>query len=171
MTLSPFFIVFRKIIPCSKIFNLNQNWRKMNISLFPKRNHLLSLDRLDTSVISSVVWAHNEEEPRCNFWKSLNEFDPCSKSTYDSNNKSIVCLVTKVRSRKGKCITDLCVKPTYPHQKLNYLSAHWYHIKTSVVFNKTLRVSRLFSSEKDFENHEEEMKLWFRKRTYPDDLI
>ena len=119
----------------------------------------------------SGMGAHNEEGPRCNFWKSLNEFDPCSKSTCDSNNKSIVCLVVKVGSRKGKCITDLCVKPTYPHQKLNYLSAHWYHIKTSVVFNKTLHVSRLFSSEKDFENHEEEMKFWFRKRAYPDDLI
>ena len=36
----------------------------MNISLFPKRNHLLSLDRLDTSVVSSVVWGHTTKRGR-----------------------------------------------------------------------------------------------------------
>ena len=34
-----------------------------------------------------------------------------------------------------------------------------------------MRISRLCNSEKDFENHKEEMKSWFRKRKYPEDLI
>ena len=63
------------------------------------------------------------------------------------------------------------VKPTNRHQYLHYLSAHPYHTKKSVVFSQTLRISRLCSSEKDFENHKEEMKSWFRKREYPEDLI
>ena len=63
------------------------------------------------------------------------------------------------------------VKPTDRHQYLHYLSAHPYHTKKSVVFSQTLRISRLCSSGKDFENHREEMKSWFRKREYPEDLI
>ena len=63
------------------------------------------------------------------------------------------------------------VKPTDRHQYLHYLSAHPYHTKKSFVFSQTLRISRLCSSEKDFENHKEEMKSWFRKREYPENLI
>ena len=63
------------------------------------------------------------------------------------------------------------VKPTDRHQYLHYLPAHPYHTKKSVVLSQALRISRLCSSEKDFENHKEEMKSWFRKREYPEDLI
>ena len=51
------------------------------------------------------------------------------------------------------------------------MSAHPYHTTKSVVFHQTLRISRLCSSEKDFEDHKEEMKSWFRKREYPENLI
>ena len=67
--------------------------------------------------------------------------------------------------------TDVYVKPTGHHQHFHYLSAHPYHTEKSVVFSQTLRISRLCSSEIDFENHKEEMKSWFRKRDYPEDLI
>ena len=50
------------------------------------------------------------------------------------------------------------IKPTGRLEYLNYLSAHPYHTKMSVVFSQTLRISRLCSSEKDFEDHKEEMK-------------
>ena len=63
------------------------------------------------------------------------------------------------------------VKPTERHQYLHYLSALPYHTKKSVVFNQTLRISRLCSSEKNFEYHKEKTKLWFIKREYPEDLI
>ena len=63
------------------------------------------------------------------------------------------------------------IKPTEHHQYLHYVSAHPYHTTKSVVFHQTLRISRLCSSEKDFEDHKEEMKSWFRKREYPENLI
>ena len=63
------------------------------------------------------------------------------------------------------------IKPTDRHLYLHYLSAHSYHTEKSVVFSQTLRISRLCSSEKDFEDHKEEMKSWFRKREYPGNLI
>ena len=62
-------------------------------------------------------------------------------------------------------------KPADRYQYLHYLSLRLYHTKKSVVFSQTLWISRLCSSEKDFENHKEEMKSWFRKREYPEDLI
>ena len=77
----------------------------------------------------------------------------------------------KVSLRNGKAFSDVYVKPTDRHQYLHYFSAYPYHTKKSVVFSQTLRISRLCSSEKDFENHKEEMKSWFRKREYPEDLI
>ena len=41
----------------------------------------------------------------------------------------------------------------------------------SVAFSQTLRISGLCSSEKDLENHKEEIKSWFRKREYSEALI
>ena len=63
------------------------------------------------------------------------------------------------------------VKPTDRHQYLHYLSAHAYLTKKSVVFRQALRISRLCSSENDFENHKKQMKSWVRKKEYPEDLI
>ena len=103
--------------------------------------------------------------------ESLNEFDPFIKSIYESKKESIAFLYMKVSLRNGKFFTDVCVKPADPHQHLHYLSSHPYYTNKSVVFSQTLRISRLCSSEKDFENHKEEIKSWFRKRESLEDLI
>ena len=63
------------------------------------------------------------------------------------------------------------VKPTDRHQHLHHLSAHPYHTKKPVLFEQTLPISKLCSSEKAFENNKKQMKLWFRKKEYPEDLI
>ena len=107
------------------------------------------------------------EEDRNIFLKSLNEFDPCVKFTYESNKEIIAFLDIKVSLINGKVFTDVYVKPTNHHQYLHYLSDHPYHTKKSVVFCQTLQISRLCSSRKDFENHKEEMKSWFRKKGVP----
>ena len=101
---------------------------------------------------------------------SLNEFDPCITCTNESDKESIAFLDIKVSLRNGKVFTDLYIKPDH-YQYLHYLSAHPYHIKKSVVFSQTLRIGRLCSSERDFEDHKEEIKSWFRKREYPENLI
>ena len=79
-------------------------------------------------------------------------------------------LNVKVSLRNGKVFTDLYVKPTDRHRYLQYFSAYPYCTKKSVFFSQNLRVSRLYSSGKDFENHKHEMKPWFRKREYPEYL-
>ena len=102
---------------------------------------------------------------------SLNEFDPCIKFTCESNKESIAFLDIKVSLRNGKVFTILHIKPTDRHLYLHYLSAHPYHTKKSVVFSLTKQISKLCSSEKNFEDHKEEIKLWFRKREHPENLI
>ena len=103
--------------------------------------------------------------------KSLNEFHTCIKFTCESNKESIAFLDIKVSLRSDKVFTDVYIKPTDRHQYLHCLSAHPYHTKKSVAFSPTLRISKLCSSEKDFVNHKEEMKLWFRNREYPEEQI
>ena len=96
------------------------------------------------------IWTHDEE-------------DSCITFTYDSNKKGIVFLDIKL-------ITDVYVKPSDRYQYLHYSSAHPYHTKKSVVLGQTLWVSRLCSSKKDFENHKEGMKPWFKEREYLEHL-
>ena len=57
------------------------------------------------------------------------------------------------------------------HQYLQYLPVHPYQTKNSVAFSQALSISRLCSSEKDFENHKEKKKSRFKNREYPDNLI
>ena len=57
------------------------------------------------------IWTHGEEELKI-FLKSLNEFDPSIKFTYESNKESIAFLDIKVSLRNGKVFTDVYVKPT-----------------------------------------------------------
>ena len=61
--------------------------------------------------------------------KSLNEFDPCIKFTYESNKESIAFLDINVSLINGKVFTDVYVKHTDRHQYLHYLSAQPYHTK------------------------------------------
>ena len=52
-----------------------------------------------------------------------------------------------------KIAADLHVKPTDRQQYLHFSSAHPNQTKLSVFFSQTLRISRLCSSESDFERN------------------
>ena len=73
--------------------------------------------------------------------------------------------------KDGKITTDSHVKPTDRHQYLHFSSAHPNHTKRSVVFSKTLRISRLCSNESDFEWNKDKMRSWLVKSEYPEKLI
>ena len=118
-----------------------------------------------------LIWMHHDEENLTFVLKSLNEFYPCIKFFNESSKESIAFLEMKISWRNGKVCNTVYVTPTDGHQYLHYLSAHPYHSKKSVVFGQTLWISSLWCAEKDFENHKEEIKSWFRKREYPEDLI
>ena len=77
-----------------------------------------------------------------------------------------------VKLLQGKLETDLHITLTDRHQYLHYSSSHPRHTKQSTVHSQTLsRVSRVCSHEANFRKHAKEMKSWFLKRTYPNDVI
>ena len=102
---------------------------------------------------------------------SLNEFYTDTKFAYEPSKESIEFLDLKVSAKNSKIITDLYVKSTDRHQYLQYLSTHPNHTKRSVVFSKTLCISRLCSYEENFVKHKANMKSWFLKKEYLEKLI
>ena len=75
-----------------------------------------------------------------------------------------------IKIKEGRIITDLYCKPTHGNQCL-YDSCHPNHIKRSIIFSQTLRLKRICSEKNELNVHVEDLKMWFRKRGYPDNLI
>ena len=63
----------------------------------------------------------------------------------DNPAVELMILVAAIWKVKGKLTTDLNVKPTDRHHYLHYTSAHPNHTKRSVVYSRTLRLSRICS--------------------------
>ena len=116
------------------------------------------------------IWTHGEKELE-KFMSSFNSFTPNLKFTYESSKKDISFLDLKVSLSKNKLSTDLHIKPTDCHQYLHYSSGHPEHTKRSIVYSQLLRVSRICSRENDFNRHKSNMKIWFQKRGYPENII
>ena len=116
------------------------------------------------------IWTHGEKELE-KFMSSFNSFTPNLKFTYESSKKDISFLDLKVSLSKNKLSTDLHIKPTDCHQYLHYSSGHPEHTKRSIVYSLLLRVNWICSSENDFNRHKSNMKIWFQKRGYPENII
>ena len=101
----------------------------------------------------------------------FNAFNPNIQFTYESSKKSIAFLDLDVALHNGRLESTVHVKPTDRHQYLHYSSSHPEHTKRPIVFSQTLRVSRICSGEKDFQDHCLQMRSWFLKRKYPEKLI
>ena len=71
----------------------------------------------------------------------------------------------------GKLSTDLLIKPTDCHLYLHYFSGHPEHTKWSIVYSQLLHGSQICSPENDFNQHKSNMKIWFQKRGYPENVI
>ena len=85
---------------------------------------------------------------------------------------SVVLFLDLNVSLRNKAIhTDLFIKPTDGHQYLHYQSPHPLHIKTSIPYSQALRVSRIYSSEKEFKTHVSHMKEWFLARGYLEIIV
>ena len=118
----------------------------------------------------SFICTHGKEELKT-FMEKFNNFTPHLKFTYESSEKNISFLDLIITVSEQKLKTTLRIKSTDRHQYLHYASSHPEHTERSVVFNQTLRISRLCSEENDFKNYRSQMKSWFLKRGYPEKLI
>ena len=83
-------------------------------------------------------------------------------------NKKHPFLDLKLKLNEGKISTDLY---TSRHQYLHFTSSHTNHTYRSVVYSQGLRVKRLCSEKEDFLKHMSEMKLWFLKPGYPENIF
>ena len=116
------------------------------------------------------IWTYGREHPKT-FLQELNNFNPDLKFTYESNEKEILFLDLKVKLNEGKTSTDLYIKSSDRHQYLHFTSSHPNHTNRSIMYGQGLRVKRICSEKEDFLKHMREMKLWFLKRGYPDNIV
>ena len=77
-----------------------------------------------------------------------------------------VIYISQVDVFENKLITSLFAKPTNRHQYF-----HFELTKRSLIYIQTLILKRLCSIEKDFKEKLSEMKPWFLKRGYPEQVI
>ena len=116
------------------------------------------------------IWTHGEKELE-KFMSSFNSFTPNLKFTYESSKKDISFLDLKVSLNKNKLSEDLYIKPTDCHKYLHYSSGHPEHTKQSIVYSQLLHVSRICSRENDSNRHKSNIKIWFQKQEYPENII
>ena len=116
------------------------------------------------------IWIHGENSLK-NFMMEFDNFNPNIKFTYEFSEASISFLDPHVILSDGKLQTSLYVKPTDRHQYLHFRSSHPKYTKRSIVYSHTLRVSRACCQEEDYKNYCNQMKSWFLKRSYPEQLI
>ena len=93
------------------------------------------------------------------------------KLTFQTSQKSVDLLDLHVSLKDGRIFTDLHVKPTDGRQFLHYKSFHPSHIKNSIPLSQALRISRLCSSQNDFNAHISNLKDWFLARDYPQKVV
>ena len=116
------------------------------------------------------IWTHGKGHLET-FSQEIYNFNPDLKFTYESNEKDIPFLDLKVKLNEAKISTDLYIKSTDRHQYLHFTSSHPNHTKRSIVYSQGLRVKRICSEKEDFLKHMREMKLWFLKRGYPENIV
>ena len=72
---------------------------------------------------------------------------------------------------KDRLTTDLHIKGTERHQYLYFNSSHPDQTKRSIIYNQVLRLTKICTFENDFLRHRDEIKSWFQRRGYPEDVI
>ena len=76
-----------------------------------------------------------------------------------------------VSLKDGAIFTDLHIKPTDGYQFLHHKSSRPSYINNSIPFSQALRISRLCSSQSDFNAHTPNLKDWFLARDYPQKVV
>ena len=101
----------------------------------------------------------------------FNKFNPNIKFTHEFREASINFLDLNVKLSNGKLQTSLYKKPTDHHQYFHFQSSHPKHTKRSIVYSQIVRDSRACCQEEDYKNHCNQIKSWFLKCSYPEDLL
>ena len=116
------------------------------------------------------IWTHGEKELH-KFMEDLNNHQPNIKFTYTFSKNCVPFLDLDVQVSGGELTTNLHIKPTDRHQYLHFTSSHPNHTKRSIVYSPALRVSRIYSRERNFRKHISEMKAWFLRKGCPKNFV
>ena len=118
------------------------------------------------------ILKHGEDKIKM-FLERLNSFYPTLRFIHELSKESLPILDLKLKLSKGKISSDIYVKDInrHQHQHLHYASSYPKHNKQYIVYIQALRVKRICSEDKDFEQHIHEIRLWFQKRAYPDKVL
>ena len=81
------------------------------------------------------------------------------------NVNFLLNVVTEIKN--GRLGTDICSKLVDSYQYLHYNSCHEEHIKKIIICSQTLRLRKICSERKDLKSHVEDLKGWFLRRCYP----
>ena len=117
-----------------------------------------------------LIWQHGEENLKI-FLEHLNNFHPTIKFTADYSHTKVNFLDVQVIRSGNKLITDLYIKPTDTHQYLEASSCHVYHCKSSIPYSQALRLNRICSESKFFDNRCNQLESWLMERGYNDKLV
>ena len=112
---------------------------------------------------------HGEAELK-KFMQGLNNFLLNLQFTCESS-KTAAFLDLNVGLENGSITTDLHTKSTDCHQYLHCSSSHPDHIKNSIIYSQTLRLSNICTYEEDFDKHVLNMKSWFLERAHSKQMI
>ena len=90
---------------------------------------------------------------------------------HESSKDNVILLDLIVKLLKGLLTTDFHVEDTDQHQYLHFYSSHPDHTKRSIIYSQALRLAKICTFENDFLRHRDEMKSWFQRRGYPENVI
>ena len=96
---------------------------------------------------------------------------PYLQFTCESSKKRVAFLDLNVSLENGSITVDLHTKRTDCLQYLHCSSSHPDHIKNSIIYSQTLRLSNICTFKEYFDKHALNMKSWFLERGYCKQMI
>ena len=118
-----------------------------------------------------LIWQYSEKE-LLGFIEYLNNIHPSRIISYHYSDENVTFLDEDISKNRDDILdTSVHVKTTNNHQYIEYSSCHPVSCKTGIPFSQTKRYRRIISDDETFEKELENLKSYFLKRNYPDQLI
>ena len=111
------------------------------------------------------IWVHGQAKLK-KFMEGLNNFLPNLQFIYELYLQRVAFLDLYVNLVNGSITTDVHTKSTDCHQYFHCSSSHPDHIRNSIIYSQTLRLSNICMCEEDLNKHALNVKSWLLQRGY-----
>ena len=117
------------------------------------------------------IWTHGEEKLK-SFINHLNSSHETIKFTSEQSQGSISFLDVQVSVGEGGVLsTDLFCKLTDTYQYLHKKSCHPWYTKKPIPYGQALRLGRICSEDRQFQERVGELAGWLKDRGYEESLV